>query len=249
MEKDIKIEICCGSYEDAAAAKLAGVDRVELNSALFLGGLTPSLGNLILLKTNVDISVMAMVRPRDAGFLYSDNEYEVMKKDAELLLEHGADGIVFGFLNADGTIDNKRVSEFIEIIGDHDSVFHRAFDVVPEPFAALETLISLGITRVLTSGQKPSAIEGRELIKKLVDSAGGRIEILPGAGIKAENVKQFVEYTNVNQIHFSALMQRDDPSTEHNRQIHFGKTTPPRNDITEYISTEKVLKVIRALHG
>ena len=166
-----------------------GADRVELCSALFLGGLTPSLGSLVQVKQLAKIPVMAMNRPRAAGFCYSETEFAVMERDADLLFEHGADGIVFGILNDDGRIDIERTRALRKRIGSRQAVFHRAFDVTPDPFRTLEELIDLGITRVLTSGQKNGAPEGSTLIKRLIDHARGRIEILPGAGIDLNNAQ------------------------------------------------------------
>ena len=140
---DILLEICCGSTEDAVEAEGGGADRVELCSALFLGGLTPSIGSLIEAKQRLRIPVMAMDRPRPAGFCYSPPEFAVMERDADLLLEYGADGIVFGILNADGTVDTRRSRMIRKRIGSRQAVFHRAFDVTPDPFRALEELIDL----------------------------------------------------------------------------------------------------------
>ena len=248
MKKEIVIEICAGSYEDVVAAKAAGAHRVELNSSLFLGGLTPSLGSLLLCKRHVPgMPVIAMVRPRQAGFAYSPLEYDVMKEDARLFLENGADGIVFGFLHDNGVINEERTREFVEICGDAEAVFHRAFDVTPDPFAALETLIKCGIKRVLTSGQAPSVPEGADLIKELMAHAAGRIEILPGAGITAANAARVVEYTGVNQIHFAALEARSEPSVANNRSIYFGGALYPREDIIEVTTAKEISKIISAL--
>jgi len=237
---NIKIEICCGSYEDVLASKEAGAHRAELNSALFLGGLTPSLGSFLLSKKIGGIEILPMVRPRQAGFYYNDTEYETMVHDAKLFIEHDANGIVFGFLNADGTIDERRVAEFVKIAGGKDTVFHRAFDLTPEPFAAMESLINCGVTRILTSGQAPSVPEGIELIKELVKKADGRIEILPGAGIRPTNVANIVNYTKVTQVHFSAMTQRHEPSTQHNPTLSFGGALRIRGDLVDIISTVKI---------
>ena len=136
-----------------------------------------------------------------------------MERDAELLLQHGADGIVFGILNRDGTVDAKRTRAMRERTGSRQAVFHRAFDVTPDPFRALEELIDLGITRVLTSGQKPDAPQGSALIQKLIERAAERIEVLPGAGITLENIRQFVAATHCEQVHLTAFAEREDPST------------------------------------
>ncbi len=230
------LEICCGSAEDAIEAAAGGADRVELCSALFLGGLTPSLGSLVEVKQRTQIPVMAMNRPRQAGFCYSPAEFAVMERDAELLLEHGADGIVFGILNGDGTVDVRRARSMRQRIVARQAVFHRAFDVTPDPFRALEELIDLGITRVLTSGQKHGAPEGAGLIKQLRERAQGRIEVLPGAGITVDNVRQLVERTACTQVHLTAFTERQDPSTLANADIYFGSANGPEEskyDLTD----------------
>src|SRR5215472_2296548 len=204
----ILLEICCGSLDDALEAQRGGADRVELCSALFLGGLTPSIGSLIEAKQCLKIPVMAMDRPRPAGFCYSTVEFAVMERDADLLLQHEADGIVFGILNADGTVDVPRTGVMRKRIGDRQAVFHRAFDVTPDPFRALEELIDLGVTRVLTSGQRNGAPEGSELIRQLIERAYGRMEVLPGAGITLQNVRDFVVKTGTTQIHMTAFAER-----------------------------------------
>jgi copper homeostasis protein len=222
----ILLEICCGSAEDASDAAAGGADRVELCSALFLGGLTPSLGSLLQAK-QAGIPVVAMDRPRRAGFSYSATEFAVMERDAELLLQHGADGIVFGILHDDGTIDVTRTRALRGRIGKEQAVFHRAFDVTPDPFRALEELIDLGLTRVLTSGQKNDAPDGAELIRKLIERAAGRIELLAGAGITLGNVRGFVAATHCTQIHMTAFGAYQDTSTLANPEIRFGSESGP----------------------
>ena len=240
--KKIIMEICCGSLEDAVIAEAAGADRVELNSAMFLGGLTPSLGCLIEAKNRLKIPIMTMIRPREAGFLYSDYEYAQMKRDAELMLAHGTDGLVFGFLNADGTFDRARMQEFTEICieAKKTAVCHRAFDVTPDPLAALDLLIDIKVTRVLTSGQRPSVIEGAGLITELIKYAAGRIEILPGAGLDHRNIADFVEKTGTKQVHFAAQMLRQESSTAFNPGIYFGGALFPREDVVSVASSEAI---------
>jgi len=240
--KRITIEVCCGSYEDVVIAESAGADRVELNSALFLGGLTPSLGCLIETKKNTAIPVIAMLRPREAGFYYSDYEYAVIKRDANLFLEHGADGLVFGFLRPNGTFDKARMGELIDVCrkAGKAAVCHRAFDVTPDPIAALDTLIELGVDRVLTSGQQPNVINGANMILELLQHAKGRIEILPGAGLKYSNIADFVKKTGVEQVHLSASMLRSETSTAMNPGIHFGGALYPREDVVSVTDGDAV---------
>lgn len=163
------LEICCGSYEDALQAWQGGAKQIELNSALHLGGLTPSLGSLLLTKQNTNLKVICMIRPRGAGFCYEDTQFEQMLLDAKIILEQGADGIAFGCLQADFTIHTKQTKEMISLIKSFQKevVFHRAFDCVKNPFIGMEELIELGVDRVLTSGLEATAWAGKELLKNL----------------------------------------------------------------------------------
>lgn len=212
------VEVCCGSYQDAINAYNGGAKRIELNSALSLGGLTSSIGTLRLVKRDTDLTVMSMVRNRGAGFLYSDNEYRVMFEDAKLLLDNGSDGIVFGFLDSNFNIDYQRTKEFVSLIKSYNkiAVFHRAFDCVLDPYKSIETLIELGIDRVLTSGLKARAIDGMELIKDLQDKYGSKIEILVGSGINANNASTIIDYTGVYQVHSSCKGYQEDLTTSNN---------------------------------
>jgi copper homeostasis protein len=247
---NILLEICCGSTEDAVEAERGGADRVELCSALFLGGLTPSIGSLDEAKQRLKIPVMAMNRPRQAGFCYSATEFAVMERDADLLLEHGADGIVFGILNSDGTVDAVRSRMIRDRIGSRQAVFHRAFDVTPDPFRALEELIDLGITRVLTSGQRNGAPEGSALIKQLIDRARERIEVLPGAGIGLDNIGDLVITTGCTQVHTTAFSERRDTSTQANPQVRFGSALMPDEaayDLTDAGFVREVKERLQAI--
>ena len=164
----VLIEACCGSAQDAIEAARGGADRVELNAALFLGGLTPSAGSLRVLRRASDIPVMAMLRPREGGFCYTEAAFRTMLADGELLLRAGADGLVFGCLTPEGEIDEPRVRALVALCGSRPAVFHRAIDVVPDWRRALEVLIRCGVTRVLTSGQAKSAILGAQTIAQMV---------------------------------------------------------------------------------
>lgn len=229
--ENVFFEACCGSAADAIAAYEGGARRVELNSDLFHGGLTPTLGELRTVKKHCpDLTVICMVRPREGGFCYTDIEFETMLEDARIFLENGADGIVFGFLHEDATVDKERCAKMMEVIGDKQSVFHRAIDVVPDPFAALDVLIELGVTRVLTSGQKPTVPEGIFTIKKMMEYADGRIQILPGAGITPENAQWVREITGTTQMHAAMHRVAYDRSTVGNPAIYFGGAVYPPED-------------------
>jgi copper homeostasis protein len=210
----IIIEVCCGSLAEARTAKLAGADRIELNSGLSLGGLTPSIGTMRLVK-KIGIPSMVMVRPRGGGFCYNTSEFETMLADTLALVEEGAEGIVFGILNADSTVDESRCRKMMDAIGGKaEAVFHRAMDEVPDWRRALDTLCGLGVRRVLTGGQKLTAEEGSAVIQEMKGYAAGRIEILPGGGVRKHNVRAIIEKTGCNQAHFSMRKGASGPDGE-----------------------------------
>lgn len=160
----VLLEICCGSLEDALEAEAGGADRVELCSSLFFGGLTPSFGTIAEAKRRLRIPAIVMIRPRGGGFCYTELEFAAMAADAEAAVAQDVAGLVFGILTPDGAVDRVRTRRLREIAGRRDAVFHRAFDVTPDPFRALDELVDLGITRVLTSGQQDTVPEGLDLI-------------------------------------------------------------------------------------
>jgi copper homeostasis protein len=244
----ILLEIIASTVEDCIAAESGGADRIELCAAIVTAGLTPSLGTLIEAKKRVGVPVMAMVRPRAGGFLYSDEDFAVMQRDAELLLEHGADGIVFGILHADGSIDAKRCAKIRELAGAKQTVFHRAFDVVPDPLRELDQLAGLGFTRVLTSGQKKTANDGCDRLRELMVRADGRIEVLPGGGIRQHNVHQLIEATGCTQVHLTAFSSRCDASTS-NGPLTFGSIPGAPKSSYECVDREIVRRMREILDG
>ncbi len=246
MPEAVRLEICCGSLEDALLAEEGGADRVELCSALCVGGLTPSVGTMLEVCARVGIPVMAMVRPRAAGFHYRDSEIAVMQRDIAAALEAGAEGVVFGALHPDGSIDEASCRALRDAALGREVVFHRAFDVTPDPFRALDQLIGLGFTRVLTSGQRRTAREGAVTLKRLVERARGRIEILPGGGIRAHNVLEVVAATGCRQVHLSAFGALSDPSTAARPELTFLSDHLP-DDQHARTDPEKVRAVVRAL--
>ncbi|KAJ0067189.1 hypothetical protein NL108_012920, partial [Boleophthalmus pectinirostris] len=183
--------------------------RLELCSSLLEGGLTPSIGLLNVVKQNVKIPVCVMIRPRGGDFLYSDYEVEVMKKDIELMKLNGADGLVMGALTEDGRVDAELCLELLAVARPLPVTFHRAFDMVHDPTIALETLVSLGFQRVLTSGCDCSALEGLPLIKRLMDQAKGRISIMPGGGITERNLQRILEGSGAQEFHCSARSSKE----------------------------------------
>jgi copper homeostasis protein len=201
MKKKILIEACVGSVASAIEAAAGGADRVELCDNLHDGGTTPSTGAIITACRRLEINVNVMIRPRGGDFLYSDLELEIMKEDVLRARELGINGIVFGILTADGTIDADRCRQIIDLCSGLDTTCHRAFDMTADPFAALETLIELGVDRVLTSGQRPSAMAGIDLLADLVESAGDRIIVMPGVAIDSGNIEQLIRTTRAREYH------------------------------------------------
>lgn len=244
MQKRIIVEVCCGSAEDAIEAMKGGADRVELCTSLMLGGLTPSAGAIIEARRALNIPVMVMVRPRGGGFCYTDTELRVMEQDVDMALQIGADGVVFGVLNGDGTVDRVRCARLIQRIGCREAVFHRAFDVTPDPFAAIDELIDLGFRRVLTKGQQNTLEEGAPLIRRLMDHAAGRIEILV-AGAKPHNLETIVANLGCDQIHIASFVSKTDPSVAARPHVFFGSALRPPEDRYELADREYV-RMMRA---
>lgn len=228
----ILLEVCCGSADDVIEAYRAGADRVELNSNLFHGGLTPTIGELLVAKRETGMKIMTMVRPREGGFCYTKAEFDTAIEDAKVLLANGADGLVFGFLHQNGTLDIERTRILAELAqgAGKETVFHRAIDVVPDWRETLDALIELGITRVLTSGQEPDVSFGTQTVREMVEYAAGRIQILPGAGITARNMDRIIAETGCSQIHLAAHKPQYDTSVNNNRSIYYGGCLYPPED-------------------
>ena len=247
--KKILVEVCCGSADDVIEAKKAGADRVELNSDLFHGGLTPTVGSLLVAKRETGMKIMTMVRPREGGFCYTEAEFAVAIEDAKQLLANGSDGLVFGFLHTDGTIDVERTAILAKLAhsAGKEAVFHRAIDVVPDWKQALDTLIDLNITRVLTSGQEADVSNGTETVREMIRYAAGRIQILPGAGITARNYQRIVAETDTDQIHLAAHRSVADTSVLNNRSIFYGGCLYPPEDRFNMIDKEYISGIVTGL--
>lgn len=219
----VLIEVIGQGLKDCLHAEQAGADRIELVSSLALGGLTPSLGLFQVAKEKVNIPIVVMVRPRGAGTYYSEYEKEIMKKDCNLFLQAGADGIVFGALDKKGHIDTDFTKEIVKLCHSYnvEAIFHRAFDLTNNP-SSIEELIKVKVDRVLTSGFHGTAVEGILEIKKLIDLYGKYIQIIPGAGINSSNLKEIINKTGAQQVHFSAKTHRIDPTTNMNPNYSMG---------------------------
>lgn len=247
--KKILVEVCCGSADDVIEAKKAGADRVELNSDLFHGGLTPTVGSLLVAKRETGMKIMTMIRPREGGFCYTEAEFAVAIEDAKQLLANGSDGLVFGFLHTDGTIDVERTAILAKLAhsAGKEAVFHRAIDVVPDWKQALDLLIDLNITRVLTSGQEADVSNGTETVREMIRYAAGRIQILPGAGITARNYQRIVAETGTDQIHLAAHRSVADTSVLNNRSIFYGGCLYPPEDRFNMIDKEYISGIVTGL--
>ena len=247
MQHGITFEVCVDSVESAVAAERGGADRVELCSDLLEGGLTPSFGTLQIARARVGIGIMAMIRPRGGDFCYSEAEFAAMEADLEMARRLGATGIVVGLLSPDGTVDRDRTASLIGRARPLPVTFHRAFDMTRDPFEALDTLIALGVDRVLTSGQEPGVVEGLDLIAALVRRAAGRIIVMPGGGITARNVSRVVAGSGVREVHFAALTTVDGRMAWRNPRVFMGGTLRPPEYGIETTRPADVASVIASI--
>lgn len=197
------IEIAASDFATTKSAVEGRADRIELCANLAEGGTTPSYGLIMQCREAFDVLIYPIIRPRGGDFLYTSEEFEIMLHDVKLCKQLGCDGVVIGLLNADGTIDLKRTSSLIEIAYPMGVTFHRAFDRCKDPFEALELLIEAGCERILTSGQQPSAPDGIDLIAQLNIKADHRIIIMPGSGVRKENIKMLADKTACTEFHSS----------------------------------------------
>lgn len=198
------LEIAVFNIGSALLAVEAGADRLELCENPGEGGTTPSYGTLKIVKEKINVPVFPIIRPRGGDFLYSDEEFEVMKKDIELCKQLGFEGVVIGLLNEDGTVDEARTKTLVNLAYPMEVTFHRAFDRSTDPFESLEIIIACGCQRILTSGQVPNAGDAKDLLKQLVEKANDRIIIMPGSGVRSSNIKEIASFTGAVEMHSSA---------------------------------------------
>jgi copper homeostasis protein len=213
------VEIVVFNLESALKAQQGGADRIELCDNPAEGGTTPSAGIIELVRQNVSIDVYAMIRPRGGDFCYSNYDFHAMKRDIVQCQKASVDGLVFGILNPNGTLDKKRCQELISRARPLKVTCHRAFDMTRDPFEALEDCIDAGFDRILTSGLQAQAMHGASLIGQLVKKADGRIRIMAGSGVNETNVQQIVRTSGVREIHFSATAYRESAMLYENQNI------------------------------
>ncbi len=200
------LEIAVFNIESALLAASSGADRLELCENPFDGGTTPSYGFLKNASEIISIPVFPIIRPRGGDFLYTQSEFKQICYDLELCKDLGFKGVVCGLLMQDGTIDHIRTSALVKLAGDMEFTFHRAFDRVIHPLQALETIIETGAKRILTSGQVPNAFDGKDLIQQLTQKASNKIIIMPGSGVRSNNVLALQSFTGVKELHSSARL-------------------------------------------
>ena len=236
-----KLEIAVFSVEAAVTALKAGAHRIEFCENPQEGGTTPSYGSLKTLRSYTTQPVFPIIRPRGGDFFYSRSEFEVMKADLLIIKELGYLGAVIGLLNADGSIDTKRTKELVDIAGPSMQIsFHRAFDRCNDPLIALEEIIETGCKRILTSGQVPNAADAIPLLKKLVEQAGDRIIIMPGSGVRSNNIKEIIETTGAKEIHSSARKMQAS-------QMHYFKATMQEELLSTGVDAEEIKKMLAQL--
>ncbi len=205
------VEICVTSTTSAVAAQSGGADRVELCAEIALGGTTPSAGAIDATVRSLAIPVSILVRPRAGNFIYTDLEHKIMLHDIDAAKDRGARGIVIGMLNPDAVIDRERTAALVAAARPLETTFHKAFDLVRDPIEALETLIEIGLNRVLTSGCADRAIEGVDRLASLVKAARGRIEIMAGGAIRLDEIREIINLANIDAIHLGSAAAIDEP--------------------------------------
>ena len=203
----IKLEICLNGVESAIAAENGGAHRVELCDNLMEGGTTPSMGTLEVVREAIDIDIMAMIRPRGGDFLYSEREFKCMQQDIKHFRDTGINGVVFGMLNSNGTIDIERTKALIDLARPLQITFHRAFDMSRDAYQALDQLLECGVDRILTSGHAPTAMAGLDMITALQKRAGDACIILPAVDIHAQNARKIADTAKLKELHIGSNVE------------------------------------------
>lgn len=241
------LEVCCGDIESVKAAKDGGADRVELCCALSEGGLTPSYGQLSM-ALDLEIPVNVLLRPRRGDFCYSDDEVETMIDDVCMAAVSGANGIVVGTLTPDGDIDIQAMRSLKEEAAGMEMTFHRAFDLCRDPEQALETLIMLGFDNVLTSGLRSNALEGAETLRRLVEQAEGRINIMAGCGVTPGNVGEIIRVSGVPAVHSTCSMVVESRMNYRRQDVNMGNVEDEYlRKTTDVVKVRELRKIIDSI--
>jgi copper homeostasis protein len=246
MIEPVLIEVCVDSIASAAAAERGGAQRVELCSDLLEGGITPSLGLLQSVRAAISLPLHVIVRPRGGDFCYSEEEFDVMRRDIEIAKRAGADGVVLGILLPSGRIDIARTRQLTELAMPMSVTFHRAFDMSADLQNSLTDVCQTGADRLLTSGGEPDCLQGTDAIAKLVQSARGRIHIMAGGGINAGNVAPILQRTGVTEIHVGVATAVPSPMLVRNSRVSLGKV-PGREYHRAQVLEESLRELKRAI--
>jgi copper homeostasis protein len=238
-----KVEICVDNIVSAIIAQESGADRIELCGSLPEGGTTPGLGTIRSVREKVSIGLHVIIRPRGGDFLYSNAEYEIMKRDIEICGENGVDGVVLGILLPDGNIDIDRTARLIELSRPMSATFHRAYDLTDDPLKNLEGVISTNANRLLTSGQRNKAEDGLELISKLIEIADERIIIMPGSGIGESNIRLIANNTKAREFHLTGRKNIDSGMIFRREDVSLGGSYD-QSEFTRKIADGEVIRSI-----
>lgn len=241
------VEACVDTVTGALAAEQGGARRIELCSDLSNGGTTPSAGAIQLALARLKIPIHVMIRPRAGDFVFDDLELEEMALSIRYAKNTGAAGVVLGLLTPDGSIDRVSTRRLVDIARPMSVTFHRAFDLVIDPYRALDTLIELGVERILTSGQEPTAFEGVNLIAELIRRAKDRIIIMPGAGINEDNIAGIAQLTGARELHLSGRTEVASAMQGHAPRIHLNGASHPPNNSRLVTSAHRIEACVHAL--
>lgn len=239
------LECCVDSVESAIAAKKGGADWIELCSALVIGGLSPSQALYQKIREQVDIPIRVLLRPRFGDFCYTDFEHEIIKEEIKSFRNLGADGIVIGTMKPDGTLNLEQMKEFIEEAQGMPVTLHRAFDMCKDPLVTLEEVKKLGISTILTSGQKNTCVDGIELLKELVEKAQGETEILIGGGVDASVIPMLAEKTKAKAYHMSGKISMESKMCYRKQDVSMGVASVSEYEI--WRTSEKRVREVRKI--
>lgn len=239
------LEVIGFNIESCIIAQFAGAHRIELCDNAGEGGTTPSYGFIKSARQVLKISLYPIIRPRGGDFFYSDSEFDIMKTDIKLCRALGCEGVVTGILNTDGTVDKKRCKQLTDLAYPMAVSFHRAFDRTNDPFRAMEDIIEAGFERILTSGQQPVALEGVALIAQLIAAADGRVSIMPGSGVRSNNIISLAEQTGATEFHTSAR------TYEPTRMSYINEQMKERLDVVsaDGVEIKKIVQLLKDNNG
>lgn len=243
-----KLEICANSVASCIAAERGGADRVELCVGVADGGITPSYGEIAIARANISIGLNVLIRPRGGDFIYSTIEVKTMLHDIEMVRRLGADGVVIGALNPNGTVNMPICRELIEAAAGMSITFHRSFDMCKSPMEALEQIVELGCDRILTSGASFTAEDGIPVISSLVKAAGNRVIIMPGGGIRQHNILRIASETGANEFHTSARTLVSSQMQYRNLNVAMGGNSNADEYVTEVTDENKVSQIVDILN-